>query len=201
MTDPVRTVPPLCPECDTAAERRAKSATKPYSGIIQLSHAQELVGKRQCRLAALPFQTKTPFNSKMREVISIHLGQCGVQCGNACWELYCLVRARALEPIARDPRASPRWPAPPARALPPSTHILARRTRPPRARASRRPLAIPLYTSISQPPQPTRLRVPASFPSCLLVSHLARSRAAPSTGARHPARRPDALGQDDWRRR
>jgi len=119
MTDPVRTVPPLCPECDTAAERRAKSATKPYSGIIQLSHAQELVGKRQCRLAALPFQTKTPFNSKMREVISIHLGQCGVQCGNACWELYCLVRARALEPIARDPRSSPRWPAPPARAPPP----------------------------------------------------------------------------------
>ena len=41
----------------------------------------------------------------MREVISIHLGQCGVQCGNACWELYCLVRVRALEPPAVDPRA------------------------------------------------------------------------------------------------
>ena len=27
---------------------------------------------------------------RMREVISIHLGQCGVQIGNACWELYCL---------------------------------------------------------------------------------------------------------------
>eukprot|EP01108_Squamamoeba_japonica_P000554 TRINITY_DN1187_c0_g2_i2.p1 TRINITY_DN1187_c0_g2~~TRINITY_DN1187_c0_g2_i2.p1 ORF type:complete len:397 (+),score=170.24 TRINITY_DN1187_c0_g2_i2:144-1334(+) len=26
----------------------------------------------------------------MREVISIHVGQCGVQVGNACWELYCL---------------------------------------------------------------------------------------------------------------
>ena len=26
----------------------------------------------------------------MREVISIHLGQCGIQAGNACWELYCL---------------------------------------------------------------------------------------------------------------
>jgi len=26
----------------------------------------------------------------MRECISIHLGQCGVQVGNACWELYCL---------------------------------------------------------------------------------------------------------------
>ena len=26
----------------------------------------------------------------MREVISIHVGQAGVQMGNACWELYCL---------------------------------------------------------------------------------------------------------------
>lgn len=29
----------------------------------------------------------TPFQ---REVISIHVGQAGVQIGNACWELYCL---------------------------------------------------------------------------------------------------------------
>ena len=27
---------------------------------------------------------------KMREVISIHIGQAGVQMGNACWELYCM---------------------------------------------------------------------------------------------------------------
>ncbi|KAJ0408903.1 hypothetical protein ATCC90586_005940 [Pythium insidiosum] len=26
----------------------------------------------------------------MREVISVHLGQGGIQVGNACWELYCL---------------------------------------------------------------------------------------------------------------
>ena len=26
----------------------------------------------------------------MREVISIHIGQAGIQAGNACWELYCL---------------------------------------------------------------------------------------------------------------
>ena len=26
----------------------------------------------------------------MREVISIHLGQAGIQVGNSCWELYCL---------------------------------------------------------------------------------------------------------------
>ena len=28
--------------------------------------------------------------ARMREVISIHLGQAGVQMGNAAWELYCL---------------------------------------------------------------------------------------------------------------
>ena len=26
----------------------------------------------------------------MREVISIHVGQAGIQVGNACWELFCL---------------------------------------------------------------------------------------------------------------
>ncbi|PVD34917.1 hypothetical protein C0Q70_06198 [Pomacea canaliculata] len=28
--------------------------------------------------------------TKMRECISVHVGQAGVQMGNACWELYCL---------------------------------------------------------------------------------------------------------------
>ncbi|KAH7724975.1 tubulin alpha chain-like isoform X2 [Aphelenchoides avenae] len=31
-----------------------------------------------------------PPNNRSREVISIHVGQAGVQMGNACWELYCL---------------------------------------------------------------------------------------------------------------
>ena len=41
-------------------------------------------------------KNKTPFTTFhcilhiMREVISIHIGQAGVQTGNACWELYCL---------------------------------------------------------------------------------------------------------------
>jgi len=26
----------------------------------------------------------------MREIISVHIGQAGVQVGNSCWELYCL---------------------------------------------------------------------------------------------------------------
>ena len=37
----------------------------------------------------LQFQTRTS-KMKMREVISIHIGQAGVQMGSACWELYCL---------------------------------------------------------------------------------------------------------------
>ncbi|KAB7508049.1 Tubulin alpha-4 chain [Armadillidium nasatum] len=27
---------------------------------------------------------------KIRECISVHIGQAGIQMGNACWELYCL---------------------------------------------------------------------------------------------------------------
>lgn len=26
----------------------------------------------------------------MREIISIHIGQAGIQLGNACWELFCI---------------------------------------------------------------------------------------------------------------
>ena len=31
-----------------------------------------------------------PNQPTMREVISLHVGQCGAQIGNSCWELYCL---------------------------------------------------------------------------------------------------------------
>eukprot|EP00236_Picocystis_salinarum_P003292 CAMPEP_0183833984 /NCGR_PEP_ID=MMETSP0807_2-20130328/6356_1 /TAXON_ID=88271 /ORGANISM="Picocystis salinarum, Strain CCMP1897" /LENGTH=598 /DNA_ID=CAMNT_0026079967 /DNA_START=164 /DNA_END=1960 /DNA_ORIENTATION=- len=34
--------------------------------------------------------TSTKGPAIMREVISIHIGQAGIQVGNACWELYCL---------------------------------------------------------------------------------------------------------------
>ena len=39
----------------------------------------------------------------MREVISIHIGQAGIQVGNACWELYCLEHG-----IQPDGQVSPR---------------------------------------------------------------------------------------------
>ena len=149
--------------------------------------------------------TKNKPSPSMREVISIHLGQCGVQIGNACWELYCLVRSRALEPTARDPRARPRWRAPSARAICFPSERIARATPLPRARASERPLPHALHITLSQLAQPTRQRATTSSPSpsyFIVSCTLSRLVALPCpTGARHPARRPDALGQDHWRRR
>ena len=44
----------------------------------------------------------------MREIISIHIGQAGVQMGNACWELYCLEHGiqpdGQMVPDPNDPR-------------------------------------------------------------------------------------------------
>ena len=40
----------------------------------------------------------------MRECISVHVGQAGVQMGNACWELYCL--EHGLQPDGQLPADS-----------------------------------------------------------------------------------------------
>ena len=41
----------------------------------------------------------------MREVISLHIGQAGVQVGNACWELYCLEHGISPDGNFMDPSA------------------------------------------------------------------------------------------------
>ena len=38
----------------------------------------------------------------MRGVISIHIGQAGVQTGNSCWELYCLEHGIQPECVERE---------------------------------------------------------------------------------------------------
>lgn len=38
----------------------------------------------------------------MREIISIHIGQAGIQVGNSCWELYCL--EHEIQPDGMMPR-------------------------------------------------------------------------------------------------
>jgi len=39
----------------------------------------------------------------MREIISLHIGQAGIQVGNACWELYCLEHGIGKDGIRLDP--------------------------------------------------------------------------------------------------
>lgn len=39
---------------------------------------------------------------EMREIISIHIGQAGIQVGNSCWELYCL--EHGIHPDGQMPR-------------------------------------------------------------------------------------------------
>jgi hypothetical protein len=108
-----------------------------------------------------------------------------------------------IEPTARDPRASPRWRAPSARAIhcpdsaPPLRHPTATRTR----------IGAASSSCLAHHPIPT---CPANAParhdllsvSPLLhpLSHVSSPSVPCPTGARHPARRPDALGQDDRRR-
>ncbi|MED6264673.1 hypothetical protein CHARACLAT_017098 [Characodon lateralis] len=41
----------------------------------------------------------------MRECISIHVGQAGVQMGNTCWELYCL--EHGIQPDGQMPSDKP----------------------------------------------------------------------------------------------
>merc|ERR1711971_925988 len=48
------------------------------------------MGQAFCYLQSKLCTKKTHQYFKMREVISVHVGQAGVQMGNACWELYCL---------------------------------------------------------------------------------------------------------------
>ena len=40
----------------------------------------------------------------MRECLLVHLGQAGVQIGNACWELFCL--EHGIQPNGQKPQAS-----------------------------------------------------------------------------------------------
>merc|ERR1739847_156610 len=41
-------------------------------------------------LGLIDISLKNFYQLKMRECISVHVGQAGVQMGNSCWELYCL---------------------------------------------------------------------------------------------------------------
>merc|ERR1712051_268304 len=48
------------------------------------------MGIHSSTVAGKDSKLSSPTFDKMRECISVHVGQAGVQMGNACWELYCM---------------------------------------------------------------------------------------------------------------
>lgn len=44
----------------------------------------------------------------MREIVSLHIGQAGVQIGNACWELYCLEHGISPDGLCSDSPGDPK---------------------------------------------------------------------------------------------
>ena len=60
------------------------------------------VFERSVKKVFLIYRIKqSSFCPKMRDCISVHVGQAGCQMGNACWELYCL--EHGLQPDGRLP--------------------------------------------------------------------------------------------------
>ncbi|PAA49801.1 hypothetical protein BOX15_Mlig019173g1, partial [Macrostomum lignano] len=74
----------------TQAKEVKKSPTQRSSKLV--SQRRRLLKLTRLLLApsARAFNLQLQPATKMRECISIHIGQAGVQIGNACWELYCL---------------------------------------------------------------------------------------------------------------
>lgn len=71
---------------DLPASCSLKLSLKSNQGILQQRKIMESTTHGQvapCLIIVL-------FFTLQRECISIHVGQAGVQIGNACWELYCL---------------------------------------------------------------------------------------------------------------
>ncbi|CAH3149373.1 unnamed protein product [Porites evermanni] len=68
-------------------ERREEKVGKPLLTGSALFESYHLIGPPSRQLCQ---QLLCVANEMRRECISIHVGQAGVQIGNACWELYCL---------------------------------------------------------------------------------------------------------------
>ena len=54
--------------------------------VLFITSQDLLLGIHYCHAKSI----KIIYPSLQRECISVHIGQAGVQIGNACWELYCL---------------------------------------------------------------------------------------------------------------
>jgi hypothetical protein len=72
--------------------------------VLQAFSVLRILPPAGAAASELPRQLKARQRQKteMREVISIHIGQAGIQVGNSCWELYCL--EHGIQPDGLMPR-------------------------------------------------------------------------------------------------
>ncbi|THH11723.1 hypothetical protein EW145_g464 [Phellinidium pouzarii] len=90
--------------------KAAKGKSKTMDGMKKPTSRVFCSFARVCSRFPLPSPPPTSFSdhripTKMREVISVHVGQAGVQIGNACWELYTV--EHGLSPDGRLVEGSP----------------------------------------------------------------------------------------------
>merc|ERR1712018_744476 len=83
------------------------------SGINRV-HGDSSVGRCPCSTSCSNCSSNSSTNSSnkqltnnfnMRECISVHVGQAGIQMGTACWELYCL--EHGIQPDGQMPSDKP----------------------------------------------------------------------------------------------
>jgi len=74
------------PHCQSTINKIA--AHNPHIVITGIAH--KCLNQINYHLNIVVFRVNCPLLFFQRECISIHVGQAGVQMGNACWELYCL---------------------------------------------------------------------------------------------------------------
>ena len=70
--------------------QRSESVGRIRSREMQSHHSYSTNSDRYICLYKTKQMTELCLFSPQRECISMHVGQAGVQMGNACWELYCL---------------------------------------------------------------------------------------------------------------
>ncbi|KAJ4307268.1 alpha-tubulin [Collariella sp. IMI 366227] len=76
---------------DAFTSERARNVQRSFLGVVVVSKAPTSPFHQLVFPSTTPeFPLVVPLTTKMREIISVNVGQAGCQIANSCWELYCL---------------------------------------------------------------------------------------------------------------
>ena len=80
------------PVKDNEVDERVPRTTSGTQPSARLQHRGNQTDPLIDPIKEIPVKHKPEYGRSggMREIISIHIGQAGVQIGNSCWELFCL---------------------------------------------------------------------------------------------------------------